>query len=72
MRMHDGLACGCTTVDADVENAQRAHSPLLAVPLAAGLASELKNSQNSLHLGDSLQLAAGFFNFPEGSLAKDI
>ena len=32
------------------ENAQRAHSPLLA----AGLASEIKNGKNSLHLGDSL------------------
>ena len=40
------------------ENSQRAHSPLLA----AGLASELKMKEFSLNLGDSPQLAAGFFN----------
>ena len=38
-----------------VENAQRAHSPLLAV----GLASEFRNGQKSLHLGDSLSACDG-------------
>jgi len=38
----------------------RAHSP----QLAAGNASEIKMAQLTLHLEDSLLLAAGSFNFP--------
>ena len=41
------------------EPQQRAHSP----QLAAGLASEYKIRSKILTVEDSLQLAAGFFNF---------
>jgi len=58
------VGCGFLSkrqTDIKIENSQRAHSPVLA----AGLASELKMKKFSLNLGDSPQLAAGFFKYAE-------